>query len=220
MQANELNAIIKDFENLLNRSHHTHRHEQDIQEFLERYPFFLPGLYEYHNGPLGEVVISKPPVGLNFRADFAFASTHTAWYKIIFVEIEDPCKEIFTKKGELNSKFRQARNQLRDWVRTWHDSKEALIKDVFAPVLGCQLDASKLIGFKGYLVCGRRSDVESSPVRSKNWADETPKWGPGVDVEVMTYDRLINPITIAHKGRGAFNLKVCRYRGQRLVPLV
>lgn len=49
-------------------------HENEIQSFLERYPHFLPGLYDNHNGPRCCVIASKFPFGRDYISDFAFVT--------------------------------------------------------------------------------------------------------------------------------------------------
>ena len=181
---------IDEFVKLLASESHSSHHEQDVQAYLEDNPYLLPGLWDRHNGPIGNVVVTKPQLG-DFEPDFAFVSHTTAEYQYTLIEIEDPCKPIFTKRDNFTQKFRQAQQQVKDWVGAW-DQIEGRLKSIFFPAQESYSDW-KHTYCKGYLVYGRRAEVESTRTRRERWSAETGNWGPGAPVEIMTYDRLVEP---------------------------
>src|SRR5205809_8054644 len=88
--AGKLDTLESEWGKLLNGANN----EQEVQDFLERHPFMLPGLYDLHNGPLHGVVVAKCPFGADYKSDFAFVTRHSMALQFTFVEIEDPRKQV------------------------------------------------------------------------------------------------------------------------------
>ena len=66
------NRILEDWDKVLSEA----KNERDLQIFLEKHPFMLPGLYDYHQGPVHDVIVTQFPLGSDFVADFAFLTTN------------------------------------------------------------------------------------------------------------------------------------------------
>lgn len=205
----EVEKRTEEFSRLLDRRQHTPQHEQAIQRFLEDYPFFLPGLWDQHGGPASGMVITKPDLG-DFIPDFAFVSQTTASYQFTLIEIEDPCKAVFTKSDTFTTPFRVAQQQVKDWVGAFDQLKDRLLA-VFADAMTTYAEW-KYKYCKAYLIYGRRAEVEKSRRRRERWSAETRHFGPGVPVEVMTYDRLLTPLGVVLEMRGHTELlRTARY---------
>lgn len=210
--------LVGTFESLLDKPHHK-QHEQEIQEYLERNPALLPGLFDYHNGPAGDMVVAKLELG-DFIPDFAFATQTTGSVQFTFVEIEDPCKRIFTRSDAFTQKFWQALQQTIEWVGSCDRSKERL-QSMFGSVttLFYPDGSPKSMRCKAYLIYGRRDEVNNRK-RSERWAAHGLNlWGPGRSVEVMTYDRLMPTDSRAFEWVYTVNrhLRTCVYKDRKFV---
>lgn len=103
--------------------------ENQVQEFLERNPAFLPGARTPtgNSGHLPEhlALVSQPLLpGLKTkRPDFMWIAQHSMTWFPTLIEIESLSKRLFTQKGEPTSEVTQARNQLAQW-RIWFNSPE------------------------------------------------------------------------------------------------
>lgn len=133
--------------------------EASVQGFLERHPTLLPGLYDQHNGPLHDVVITKLPLGPDYKTDFAFISRHSMALQFTFVELEAPTKRIFNQDDSFTQEFNHARQQVIDWIR-WSQDHLGDLMDMFAPMFETYKVTDDLKDVRGYLVYGRREEVE------------------------------------------------------------
>lgn len=166
--------------------------EAAMQYFFESNPAFLPGLYDKHNGPLGQVVISKLKLGNDFVTDFAFLSINSAEAQITFIEIESPLAHVFREKDDLfSSSFNRAYQQVRDWG-LWADQNATYLKDIFRSTYYRNVFRYQKVTFQRILVVGRRSEIQSSPQREKRWASVNHD----PFIAVMSYDRLADNFSL------------------------
>ena len=193
--------------------------EQEIHEFLELNPVFIPGLLDLHGGPLGRVVVSKLPLGSEYITDFAFISRDSQSRQFTFVEIEHPKKRIFTKDDAFTKDLNDALQQVRDWLR-WFEQNKNYIIEVFRvafPILDATL-VGKPIYLRVVLVYGRRTEL-NSPKRHQRWESLPTGILQSRPLNVMTYDRLVPDrkwgLTLPH----IEGLHTCRYRNGSLVPI-
>ena len=77
----EFNYIRKKYIEFLKQA----KTERQIQLFLETNPIILPGLFSRHNGPFGNVVISKLKLANEYETDFAFISVDSARAQITLI---------------------------------------------------------------------------------------------------------------------------------------
>lgn len=170
--------------------------EAEMQYFIEANPAIIPGLYDMHNGPAGNVVISKLRLSSDFVTDFAFISCNSAVSQITLVEIESPRTQIFRDSDdEFTSSFNRSFQQLRDW-HLWSEQNSSHLKDLFRSTYHRNIFRYQKILIRCVLIAGRRSEIRTSAKREKRWA--------GINNEstcVMTYDRLasveeFNPVLL------------------------
>ena len=176
--------------------------ESDVQDFLERHPALLPGLWDLHNGPLHDVVVTKLPLGPDFQTDFAFITRHSMALQFTFVELEAPSKRTFNKDGSFSQEFNHARQQVADWV-LWTERNMDVLMDMFAPMFETYDVAEDRRDVRAYLVYGRREEVEADRQRRERW--QSIQLSSDRRIAVMTYDRL-RPLP----GESA-DLVVCTY---------
>jgi hypothetical protein len=160
--------------------------EAEMQCFLETNPAFIPGLYDRHNGPLGQVVVSKLRLGNEFITDFAFISVNSAEAQVNLVEIESPTAGIFRESDDqFTSNFNKAYQQVRDWG-LWAEQNTTYLKDIFRTVYYRRVFSLRRVIVCRMLVAGRRSEIQVNARRETRWAsvNHDPY------VSVMSYDRL------------------------------
>jgi hypothetical protein len=167
--------------------------EKEMQLFFETNPIVLPGLYARHNGPLGNVVISKLRLANEYETDFAFISEDSARIQVTLIEIESPTLKVFRDSDDqFVSAFNRAVQQMRDWT-TWFDANPTYAKDLFREIYFRTLFKHRHVSTKVILIAGRREEIEKSPKREKRWAGLNASIGQN---EVITYDHLAQGMII------------------------
>ena len=98
-------TLLEQFRRLLNSA----SHEAELQTFLQSHPEFI---YPEH-----DISVPKPSLGGERQPDFGFSIRSAFGARWIFVEIERPNKQIFTKRDDFqfSSDFTQAKGQLLQW---------------------------------------------------------------------------------------------------------
>jgi len=161
--------------------------ESDMQYFFENNPMLLPGLYDLHNGPLGDVVISKLKLANEYETDFAFITVNSSTAQITFIEIESPKLKIFRgSDNQFTSGFNRSLQQARDWT-LWVHQNPAFIKDLFREIYFRDVFRMQRVISRTIIVAGRRVDIYKNPQREKRWAGINHEAEPNI---VVSYDRL------------------------------
>lgn len=179
----ESDSILTDWKTLLNKT----SSEQDVQDFLELHPELLPGLFDLHNGPLHGIIISKFPFGADYKCDFAFVTRHSMALQFTFIEIEAPTMPVFNKDGSFSQSFNHARQQIADW-KIWAEKNLNTLMNMFSSMFETYNALDDYKDFRFYLVCGRRSEVESDRKRKERWSSVHAS--NDKRTFVMSYDRL------------------------------
>ena len=177
----------KEYKKLLDSS----KSERDIHYFFERNPSFVPGAWtpgtKSSHYPLHCALITQPKL-IDLRTkipDFMWISTHSGgWYPTL-IEIENPSKKIFTKKGEPTANFSQARNQLEKW-KTWFNNSSNLSRFIEMYQIPDYMVRWRQMKLHMILIYGRRAEFGSDPEKSK----ERMSLISSSDYELMSYDRL------------------------------
>jgi len=167
--------------------------ERQMQLFLETNPIILPELFSRHNGPVGNVVISKLKLANEYETDFAFISVDSARAQIILIEIESPSVKIFRDSdNQFTSAFNKAVQQVRDWV-TWFHLNQTYAKDLFRNIYHRGIFRYQHVSTKVILIAGRRDQIRRNSQREKRWAGLSASIEPN---EVITYDHLAYGMTV------------------------
>lgn len=165
----------------------TAQRESEMHYFFETNPILLPGLYNLHNGPVGNVVISKLQLSNEFETDFAFISVDSATAQITLIEIESPTMQVFTKSDNLfTSGFNRTLQQIRDWS-LWVQHNSTYVKDLFREIYFKNIFRHQRVVSKAIVVAGRRIDIQKNSQREKRWAGINHEAAPNA---IMSYDRL------------------------------
>jgi hypothetical protein len=167
--------------------------EKEMQLFFETNPIVLPGLYDRHNGPLGNVIISKLKLANEYATDFAFISEDSANVQITLIEIGSPSMKVFRDADDqFTSTFNKALQQMRDWT-TWFHTNQTYAKDLFRDIYFRGLFRHQHVTTKVILIAGRRDLIRRNSQREKRWAGLNAAIEPN---EAITYDHLAYGMTI------------------------
>lgn len=173
--------------------------EATIQRFLEAHPHLL---MRTGQGLVLDVA-SQLPLGVDFRADFAYWWQTSAGGYIRLIEIERPGLQLFTAGDDPTAEANHACQQLRDWddyLMRGADTLESMIIDrysSFGPI--------KRISYT--LVMGRREQLSTARRRSR-WRSLT---SASPDIAVRTWDGFIEDMAY-FAGLEGEEFAVLRYR--------
>lgn len=93
--------------------------ESKVQRFLAEHSYFFNDIMRmYSISPL----YSKPRLGAEYEADFAFFDTSSYGPEWNFVEIEAPSRKLFTRALQPSSWLTHAVQQIQDWAAWFHDN--------------------------------------------------------------------------------------------------
>lgn len=164
------------------------KNERQMHLFFEDNPIFLPGINDRHNGPLGNVVISKLRLADEYETDFAFLSVDSARTQITLIEIESPTVKVFRDSDDhFTSGFNKAVQQIRDW-KAWFRDNQTYIKDRFREIYFNMIFRQRHVTTKIILIAGRRNHIKKNPRRERRWAELNESIKPD---EIVTYDHLL-----------------------------
>lgn len=193
--------------NELTRLLETAKREEEVQGFFERYPHALPGLGNYHHGPMGRIIVTKMPLGTDFVTDFAFVTADSQSIEMVCVEIEAPQKRIFLRDGSFSRDYLNAKQQLADW-NFWAQNHLRDVMDLFGP-LGRYLPHYRPhVSLQSILVMGRRSHIRTRK-QQERWSAEAAL--RAISMDTMTYDRVVDDIRSGPIWPVSQRLLVCSY---------
>jgi hypothetical protein len=185
----EQEALRKKYVEYLERA----QSEAEMHYFFETNPIVLPGLRDLHNGPLGEVVISKLQLSNEYETDFAFISVDSATAQITLVEIESPTMQLFRESDNLfTSNFNRTLQQVKDWT-LWIEQNATYVKELFREIYFRGVFRHQRMVSRSIIVAGRRREIQKNAQREKRWAGISREGGP---IEVMSYDRLAETLSV------------------------
>lgn len=187
--------------------------EQEIHDFLEENPYFLPGFSDLHHGPYEGIIATKLPLGKSFVTDFAYIASNSQTLYFTCVEIESARKRLFRADGRFHRDYLDSRQQIADWL-FWasHNSREAI--DCWGSLFNGRPASWYEIAFRGFLVFGRRHELDTR-AKHERWSAEAASLHAGL--RTMTYDRLLGASDYIGLDIDNHRLAVCAYRDRRFV---
>lgn len=203
----EYNDALQEFSGMIDKR----STEPPIQTFLEQHPYLLPGLGTFHHGPYAGIVVSKFPLGNDFVTDFAFVSSNSQMLRLICVEIESARKNLFRKDGAFNRDYIDARQQIVDWLH-WANQNPTQAIDCWRPLLNRKHLLYCTVQYQGFLVMGRRSDIDTRK-KQERWSAEAESMSP--QLGCMTYDRLIERAEWLVPRMDNDKIATCTYKDRR-----
>jgi len=185
--------------------------EQPIHDFFEAHPQVLPGIGFYHNGPRGDIVVTKLPLGLDFVTDFAFVSANSQMVQFTCIEIEGPRVSLFGRGAQFSRAYLEARQQIADW-NLWAQSNIREAMRMFDRLGDWLPSATFSISLQCILVVGRRSEIDTIK-RKQRWAAENAL--RQASMTIMTYDRLLDGMRSGYQSWSK-KMLVCTYKDRAL----
>lgn len=163
--------------------------EDVLQKFFEENPSLIPGALELigQSGhcPYMGALITQPEIGCNIKRkpDFMWMAQDGLTFCPVFIEIEKPSKQMFTKNKTPSAEFTQAINQIDEWKVIFNKPENILN---FYEKYNIPLSMRKKIFEPQYLlVYGRREeyidDEHLTRLRKKKENE---------NVVIMSFDRL------------------------------
>jgi hypothetical protein len=156
--------------------------EKPLQEFFERNPNLLVQLFRYGHG---RWVFARPRLGSEHILDFMVCGVDSAGPHWHLIELESPVCPVLRKDGQQRAEFTHAVKQVNDW-RIWLRKNVQYAQNQLGYV---GLDSE----FQAIIVMGRRTDI------SAEHQEQYRELVRG-DIEVMSYDRVLEQIIRAAKG--------------------
>lgn len=180
--------FLKDsFINLLDEG----KNEETYQQFLEQHTQLIPtGAFELNHGVHMSLVFSKMPIGNTYKSDFFLISKSSAEWNLIFIELEKPNSNLFTKEGRYAQDLNAGIKQINDWKDYFYKAENQLAFREH-PVIRKLLSFNPVmfenpINFKYILVIGRRKTLIDNG-QIKYWRALNKE---SSDTYYMTYDSL------------------------------
>ena len=183
--------------------------ESEVQRFIEHFPYFLPGLFDYHNGPRRGIIVSKFPFGNDYTSDFSFVTLNSMMLQFTFIEIERPNKKIFNKDVSFTKEFNHSLQQVRDW-KLWAENNIESLLAMYADLFHGYNVKNDYKTVRCYLIYGRRNEVISSQLTKERWS--SIEIASDKRIIVMTYDRLTPHVATLTSDYIKHNLAVCIYK--------
>lgn len=185
--------------------------ENDVQRYLEKNGHLLP----VNNWLLGHqvhwaFVISKFKFGNQYVSDFTYLTKCSDEWYVVFVEIENPKKKIFTKDDHFTSDFNKAYEQVQDWERYLKDSNHRIqILNSLKHLRHPQIMLDDNVTFKYLLIYGRKDDRDKSKERRNKFLQKKTE-----DIKVCTFDsiksvgiKFPNYMVLSPKGDDKYEVK-------------
>ncbi len=164
--------------------------ERRVHEFLVRHPSMIPGAYSMTgpsgHGPFPLAVLSESPLsGVGLKVpDFIWLASDSANFTPVFIEIESPRKQWFTKGEVPTHDLSQAVNQLAQW-QAWLNLHENVANFYHSFEIPDYLHRDRTLRSEFVLIYGRRKEFEERP-QLRRLRAQFERLGQ----VVMTFDRL------------------------------
>lgn len=180
------NQAMAEYEELLDNNGDD---EKVFQTFFEKNPSFVPGALELFGQsghyPYMDTMISQPSIGGVFKRipDFLWLAQDSLNFCPVFIEIERPNKNTFTKQGDTTADFNQALGQLKQWSFLMKNPTNI---QLFYEYFKIPIETREKVFTPQYLlIYGRRSeyikDIMLRGIRSENQKE---------NIAIFSYDRL------------------------------
>ncbi len=185
--------------------------ENEVQEYLEKNSNLIP----VNNWLLGHqvhcaLIISKFKFGNEHISDFAYLTKCSDEWYVVFVEIENPKKAIFTKDDHFTSEFNHAYEQVQDWERYLKESNNRIrILNALKGIRHPKIMLDNNVSFKFLLIYGRGNERDKTEERRNKFLQKKTN-----DIKVCTFDSIksVNAefphyMVLSPKGDNKFKVK-------------
>ncbi len=180
------NGVVDDFSRILDDEEST---ENDVQSFIEKNNRLIHLPFLYHHGLHLNCLISKFKLGNEYITDFAYLTKNSDKWKLVFVELEDPKKKIFTKSHDIkfSSEFNHAYDQITSWKMYADKNKDKIldsVRKIRVPL------SDNDTSFAYVLIIGRSYEKVNNEKKRSMFSQKSTS-----DTYAMTYDSLISSYT-------------------------
>jgi len=164
--------------------------EQVVQDFLEEHTELIPTPNRLNHQLHFKSIISKFPLGTEFITDYTYITKSSDTWRITFVELEVPEKELYnssTKKVSKSSQFNAAIDQVRSWkqfLTNRRDEVDTRLRPLIQPP-GMRLNP---IEYHFQLIIGRSTNKNLTEARKLDFRTIQQELG----ITIMTYDQLVD----------------------------
>jgi hypothetical protein len=159
--------------------------ESKVQRFFEKFPRFLVGTRYL----VKTVLISKLPLGSEFKTDFAYVTQDSSGTYLELVELENPSLQIFNDSDDsFTVGYNKALQQVLDW-KHWCNKNQTYIADIMSPIFDGNIPSN--FKFRFHLILGRRKELNNKKRQDRWSAKQELK---AEDFNIYSYDRLHNLI--------------------------
>jgi hypothetical protein len=173
------------------------RTEEDMQKFLAENPELA--MEAFNDGSAQLDLVAKFPLGTEYVTDFVVLGVRSYGipYHCIFVELESPIENPFTKAGVFSAKLNQAVKQVTEWdhwLRSHFDEFCMSLPRKLSSYQRSDLPVklrSAFITFK--IVIGRRSHLST---KNREYRSSFLHVHQG-KIEIMSYDRILTRARLA-----------------------
>lgn len=184
----ELHEQCNEFEKLLN----TQITELNIKRFIQdnKYYHIPASIFKYYNfGHHSAYLFKEFSLGTNYSADYLLVGDSSDGHQFIFVEFENPYRNITIDDGNYGETIRKGINQVNDW-KAYIESNYATITAEFKKYTDKQLpdefytyDATRM---NYVVVAGRRTDFLDKTRRLRRDMEHSNK------IKILHYDNLLD----------------------------
>jgi Domain of unknown function (DUF4263) len=166
--------------------------ERTLLDFIKKNKaYFIIGslMNKYHFGHHDAFIFPEFQLGSSYQVDYLLVGRSSGGYEFIFVELEDPYKQITLKDGELGAAFRKGIRQVVNWKHWLEENFESLNvtfekykhPNMMLPKEFFKLDMSR---YHYIVVAGRRKDFNEKTYRLARLSKLENK------IELLHYDNL------------------------------
>lgn len=164
--------------------------EQVVQDFLEQHSELIPTPNRLNHHLHFQSIISKFPLSTSLITDYTYLTKSSDTWRVTFVELESPDKEIYnktTRKVAKSAAFNASVDQVRSW-KQFLSTNEAEVRDRLQALLKPLSMRINPIQYQFQLIIGRSTNKNLTDDRKREFRALQEDHG----ITIMTYDQLIS----------------------------
>jgi hypothetical protein len=171
--------------------------ERSVLAWLKKNPTVLLRTLAF-----GRYIVAEFPFGTDFRADFVALGPFSGGFDVHFVELEPPNVPLFTKNGTAAKRLAGAVTQIDSWrlfveknrncvlreLSKFMKTRELIFADKSEPMDNCGRSLyhpNSSLHWSYKIIIGRRAGLSEKQIEQK------ASFRTHHDIEIMTYDRLL-----------------------------
>ncbi|MCX6952726.1 MAG: DUF4263 domain-containing protein [Verrucomicrobia bacterium] len=199
--------------------------ERPVHLWLKKNPLILSAAVEGVAYP--NRVVSGFKFGTDYVADFVAVSAFSGAIEVHLVELEPPGVHLFNRQGSAAGRLNGAITQINDWRAFIEKHRDEVLRELVKSVMARDLvwgkttseptdstgmsfyDPHLWVIWRYHIVIGRRAGI------SKTQLGKKAAYGTNSEIDVMTYDRLLDRATAFDRCTGK---EISIHRRPELMP--